>query len=227
MLGYNMSMKSGEFDRLRRLMVDAQLISRGISDKRVLDAMSKVPRHLFVPERDRAAAYEDSALPIGSGQTISQPYIVAVMTELLGLKGGERVLEIGTGSGYQAAVLGLLAGQVFTVERIELLARGAEKTLQELGYRNIKILSGDGSLGLESEAPFDGIIVTAACPEIPPPLLDQLADGGRLVTPVGERHHQVLIRAEKQKGRIVASDTIGCVFVPLLGKFGWHEPGSP
>jgi len=211
------------FELLRNEMVDTQLIPRGISDPRVLGAFRKVPRHLFAPENIRASAYDDAALPIGEGQTISQPYMVAIMTELLKLKGNEKVLEVGTGSGYQAAILAELCRKVITIERIEKLSERAAKVLKEIGYSNLEFVVGDGTLGYSKEAPYDGIIVTAGCPEIPPPLIDQLAEGGRLVIPVGERYLQTLTIATKEKGKISIEESIGCVFVPLIGKYGWQN----
>jgi protein-L-isoaspartate(D-aspartate) O-methyltransferase len=209
------------FEDQRNEMVETQLIPRGISGRNVLQAMSKVPRHLFVPPDERKYAYEDCALPIGEGQTISQPYMVAVMTELLGLVGGEKVLEIGTGSGYQAAVLSELAAEVHSIERIRPLAERAEKLLKSLGYKNVSVKIDDGGGGLPEEAPFDGIIVTAGCPSIPKPLIDQLADGGRLVIPVGNRFQQVLTVATKEGETIKIQEKLGCVFVPLVGRHGW------
>jgi len=218
------------FELLRNEMVDTQLIPRGISDPRVLSAFRKVPRHLFAPENIRVSAYDDAALPIGEGQTISQPYMVAIMTELLKLKGNEKVLEIGTGSGYQAAILAELSNKVITVERIESLSQRAEKILKEMGYSNIEFVIGDGTLGYAEAAPYNGIIVTAGCPEIPVPFADQLAEGGRLIIPVGERYLQTLTIATKEKGlpagrqgKIRIEESIGCVFVPLIGKYGWQN----
>jgi len=202
-------------------MVEFQLKERGITDKRVLDAFRKVPRHLFVPENMLSSAYDDFAMPIGSGQTISQPYMVAIMTEKLELKGGEKVLEVGTGSGYQAAILAELAKKVISVERIAELSEKAGKILTELGYKNIDLKIGDGTEGYEPGAPYDGIIVTAACPAPPPPLIDQLAEGGRLVLPVGDRYLQNLTIIRKIKGKIETESSIGCMFVPLLGRFGF------
>lgn len=209
--------------KFRESMVKEQLMARGISDKKVLDAMRKVPRHKFVPKHLEEAAYEDNALPIGEGQTISQPYMVAIMTEKLGLKGGEKVLEIGAGSGYQAAILAEIAGQVFTIEKVPELADRARVKLEELGYRNIKVIVGDGTLGLPEEAPYEGIIVTAGAPSVPQPLIDQLAEGGRIVIPVGEMHLQALKIATKHGRKLDIEDSIGCVFVPLVGKYGWEE----
>jgi protein-L-isoaspartate(D-aspartate) O-methyltransferase len=211
------------FDEARRLMVEEQLIPRGISNQLVLDAMRKVPRHKFVLKDLASAAYNDRALPIGEDQTISQPYMVAKMTELLGLKGGEKVLEVGSGSGYQAAVLAEVAGKVYSIEYSTILADRARKTLKEIGYNNIIIMSGDGTKGLEDKAQFNGIIVTAGAPAIPKPLMDQLADGGRLVIPVGDRHLQTLKIVTRTGNKMDISDSIDCVFVPLLGEFGWPK----
>lgn len=215
--------KEQEFELLRNEMVETQLIPRGIFDKRVLEAMRKVPRHRFVTEEERTVAYEDCALPIGEGQTISQPYMVAIMTELLNLQGEEKILEIGTGSGYQAAILGRLAKKVYTIERVDTLAERASALFKNLDYSNVEVLVGDGTLGYEKEAPFDGIIITAGCPEIPRPLIDQLSDGGRLVLPLGDRFHQTLTIVTKQGVEIFTEESIGCVFVPLVGKHGWSE----
>lgn len=209
------------FERLRNLMVDTQLIPRGIGDARVLDVMRKVPRHLFMDESMRHRAYDDMALPVGEGQTISQPYMVAVMTELLALKGAERVLEIGTGSGYQAAVLAELSREVYTVERIQSLSDKAAATLHSLGYLNIHPAVGDGTLGLPEAAPFDRILVTAGAPEIPSPLVEQLAEEGILLAPVGDRSSQQLVRVRKEKGNLSKEFYTPCVFVPLVGKHGW------
>jgi protein-L-isoaspartate(D-aspartate) O-methyltransferase len=210
-----------DFKRLRDLMVETQLIPRGIKDRRVLDAMRKVPRHLFVPEFIRHSAYDDIALPIGDDQTISQPYMVAVMTELLELKGFEKVLEVGTGSGYQAAILAELAGEVYTIERFSALADMARKRLTNIGYKNVYVMVGDGTKGLEEKAPFDRIIVTAAAPDIPDPLINQLIEGGIIVAPVGERFSQILIKGKKDKGVLVREYHTPCVFVPLVGEYGW------
>ena len=204
-------------------MVEDQLRRRGISDPRVLEAMGKIPRHLFVPEDYRDSAYDDRPLPIGEGQTISQPYMVAIMTQSLELKGGERVLEIGTGSGYQAAVLAEVARELFTIERIPVLAERARKVLLELGYTNISFRTGDGSRGWPEEAPFDGIIVTAGAPEVPRSLKFQLREGGRLVIPTGPRYTQTLYKLTRRGDHFVEEDITGCVFVPLVGDFGWEE----
>ena len=220
---YCRSMDEQHFRKIREEMVKGQLASRGIFDKLVLDAMKKVERHKFVPEDLEASAYEDCALPIGEGQTISQPYMVAIMTEKLGLSGGEKVLEIGTGSGYQAAVLAEIAGEVYTIERIPSIAERSRKIFDGLGYKNIKVIIGDGTLGYQKEAPFDGIIVTAGAPSIPKPLIDQLSDGGRLVIPVGETFEQTLTIVTKKGNKLDIERSIGCVFVPLVGKYGWKE----
>jgi protein-L-isoaspartate(D-aspartate) O-methyltransferase len=212
-----------EYQRERQAMVEDQLRRRGISDPRVLEAMEKVPRHLFVPEDYQASAYDDRPLPIGEGQTISQPYMVAIMTQSLELKGRERVLEIGTGSGYQAAVLAELARELFTVERIPGLTPRAEKLLRDQGYKNIFFRTGDGSRGWPEEAPFDGIIVTAAAPEIPPTFKSQLAEGGRLVIPTGPRFTQTLYKLIRQGDRFREEEVTGCVFVPLVGDYGWED----
>jgi protein-L-isoaspartate(D-aspartate) O-methyltransferase len=218
-----------DFTSARERMVSNQLIPRGIKDERVLDAMRMVPRHLFIPADLRTMAYADAPLPIGNRQTISQPYIVALMTELLEIEGKERILEIGTGSGYQAAILAYLAEQVYTVERISELAENAQKVFQELGIENIQVFERDGSLGLPEFAPFDAIMVTAAAPKVPVPLQEQLADLGRLVLPVGSRDGQILERWRK-KGKSLQCEHIAPVaFVPLVGDFGWdsEEDGLP
>ncbi len=212
------------FAQRRARMVEQQVKARGIKDPRVLQAMLTVRRHLFVPPHYRHRAYEDSPLPIGEGQTISQPYIVALMTELLELKGGERVLEIGTGSGYQAAILAELAKEVYTIEILAPLARRAEHVLKEAGYRNIRARVGDGFMGWSECAPFDGIMVTAAPEKIPEPLLAQLAEKGRLVIPVGT-HWQELTLVRKTGGRTTATNIAPVRFVPLLREKGMnHSP---
>lgn len=210
-----------DYKRLREIMVETQLIPRGIKDHRVLEAMRRVPRHLFMPDHLRPGAYDDIALPIGEGQTISQPYMVAVMTELLELIGDEKVLEVGTGSGYQAAILGELSREVYTLERIGSLSERARERLISLGYGNVHLFTADGSLGLEGKAPFDRIIVTAAAPLIPDPLIGQLREGGIIVAPVGERFSQVLIKGRKKGGLLEEESQTPCVFVPLIGEYGW------
>ena len=204
-------------------MVEDQLISRGVRDPRVIAAMKKIPRHLFVEEALQNQAYTDHPLPIGEKQTISQPYIVALMTEALELIGTEKVLEIGAGSGYQTAVLAELAQKVFSIERIRPLAIKARKLLFELGYFNVEIKIFDGTYGWVEESPFDAIIVTAGGPDIPQPLLDQLAVGGRLVIPVGDAYVQDLIRLRKKEDGIHKEDLGGCRFVKLIGKYGWEN----
>jgi len=199
--------------RLR--MVRDQIEARGVKDPRVLEAMRSVERHLFVPEREKPRAYNDTPLPIGYGQTISQPYIVAYMCEALELKGDEKVLEIGTGSGYHAAVLSLLAKEVFTIEILEPLAREAQKRLESLGYRNVKVKCGDGYKGWPEEAPFDAIIVTAAPPEIPEELVKQLKVGGKMVLPVGEEI-QELVRVTKEEKGIKTERLLPVRFVPMV-----------
>jgi protein-L-isoaspartate(D-aspartate) O-methyltransferase len=205
-------------------MVQSQLVARGITHPRVLEAMRRVPRHLFVPPERVPDAYSDHALPIGAGQTISQPYMVALMTQLLDPAPSHRVLEIGTGSGYQAAILAELANEVVTVEREESLSQRAREVLESLGYRNIIFVVGDGTDGYLPLAPYDGIIVTAGAPFIPQPLIEQLAPRGKLVIPVGHRYEQVLTLAEKdEQGKLHISEHGYCVFVPLIGKHGWRS----
>ena len=204
-------------------MIEEQLIPRGISDKRVLAAFREVERHEFVPRDDVESAYEDHPLPIGAHQTISQPYMVAIMTQCLEFKGDEKILEIGTGSGYQTAILATLAKEVYSVERVASLAAKAEETLKRLNYKNIKIKVGDGTLGWEEHAPYDGIIVTAAAPDVPDSYIKQLKVGGRLIIPVGARFSQVLTLVEKTTGGVTRSDICACVFVPLVGAQGWRE----
>lgn len=211
------------FQRLREWMVADQLVPRGVKDPRVLRAMEKVPRHLFVDESLQDKAYDDMALPVGESQTISQPYIVAVMTELLELRGGEKVLEIGTGSGYQAAILAELAAEVYTVERIRSLSERAEQTLRYLGYADIHFRVADGTLGWPEAAPFERVLITAGAPEIPEPLAEQLSEGGILVAPVGDRFAQQLIKAKKLQGRLSKEYHTPCVFVPLVGEHGWKD----
>lgn len=211
-----------DFEILRNRMVDEQLIPRGIKDRRVLDAFRKVPRHRFVPKELIDSAYQDHPLPIGEGQTISQPYIVALMTEYLKVLGEERILEIGTGSGYQAAILSELAREVYSVERIANLAQNAIKILDELKVTNVKIKVGDGTTGWEEFSPFEGVIVTAGAPDIPLSLIEQLKENGRMVIPIGGSFSQVLTLVEKTKGKIKTTDICACVFVPLVGKYGWE-----
>ncbi len=203
-------------------MVERQIVARGVRDPRVIQAMLKVPRHLFVPEPYRSEAYQDHPLPIGYGQTISQPYMVAAMTELLELTGDEKVLEIGTGSGYQAAILAELAREVYTVERIPELLEQAKQVIESLGYTNVHFKLADGTLGWPEHAPFDRIIVTAAAPDIPQPLIDQLKPGGIMVIPVGSRYLQTLTKViKKPNGKLQVKELFGCAFVPLIGEFGY------
>jgi len=207
---------SVNFSALRKEMVEEQIRARGIKDERVLSAMEKVPRHKFVPEAYRSSSYEDRPLPIGEGQTISQPYIVALMTELLGLNGKEKVLELGTGSGYQAAVLAEIVKEVYSVEIVQSLSQKAGAVLKELGYTNIRLKVGDGYNGWKENAPYDAIIVTFAADEIPPPLLDQLKEGGKIVIPVGEEGMtQSLILGEKRRGKLEKRKITDVLFVPM------------
>ncbi|MCK4547522.1 MAG: protein-L-isoaspartate(D-aspartate) O-methyltransferase [Candidatus Eisenbacteria sp.] len=207
-------------------MVRAQLERRGISDPRVLEAMSRVARHRFVPVNQRAFAHDDRPLPIGEGQTISQPYMVALMTQCLKVRGPERVLELGTGSGYQAAILAELAAEVYTVERHAGLSREAQDVLRSLGYGNLHFRVGDGTLGWPEEAPFDRILVTAGMPRVTDVLLDQLNDGGYLVAPVGSRSFQDLTVVERVGSEFREHTAGGCAFVPLVGEYGWEAGNS-
>jgi protein-L-isoaspartate(D-aspartate) O-methyltransferase len=208
----------------RERMVSEQLERRGIHDRRVLDAMRRVPRHLFVERDSQAGAYADCALPIGEGQTISQPFMVAVMTQALAVPPTGRVLEIGTGSGYQAAVLAQIAREVISIERRPGLAEIARQRLASLGYDNVRVVVADGSMGYLEASPYDGIIVTAGSPQIPTSLRHQLADGARLVVPVGSSFHQDVIVVERRAQKFQETRGDGCVFVPLVGEEGWPEP---
>ncbi len=212
-----------DFPKARLKMVEEQIFSRGIKDAKLIAAMKKIPRHLFVEEALQGQAYSDHPLPIGEKQTISQPYMVALMTEALLLTGKEKVLEIGTGSGYQTAILAELSEKVFSIERIRPLALRARKLLYELGYFNVEIKIFDGTLGWMEESPFDAIMVTAGSPDIPQTLLDQLAIGGRLVIPVGDAFVQDLIRVIKTEEGVKKEDLGGCRFVKLIGKYGWEK----
>ena len=210
------------FEIARRRMVETQIIDRGIQDRMVIEAMLKVPRHIFVEEAISSQSYSDSPLPIGEKQTISQPYMVALMTELLQLNGSEKVLEIGTGSGYQAAILATIASRVYTVERIRPLALRARKALDSIGLLNVNIKVGDGTDGWQEESPFDAILVTAGAPEIPDILISQLNVGGKLVIPVGDQLEQTLVRVIKNAdGSIIRERSVACRFVKLIGKHGW------
>ena len=213
----------GEYTRERKRMVDRQIKRRGIRDERVLEAMLAIPRHSFVPPEQEHLAYIDAPLPIGSKQTISQPYIVALMTELLSLKGDETVLEIGTGSGYQAAILAYLSKKVISVERIPELAEKARSLLQAQHLDNIEVIEGDGSCGVDEQAPYQAIIVTAAAPEVPDPLKDQLDNGGRLVVPVGSRAGQILELWVREGQELVCKKLTPVAFVPLIGEHAWPQ----
>jgi protein-L-isoaspartate(D-aspartate) O-methyltransferase len=225
------------FEAARREMVARQIRGRGICSRQVLDAMASVPRHLFVSREQALLAYGDEPLSIGSGQTISQPFMVAAMSEALALQGNEQVLEIGAGSGYQAAVLSLLARDVIAVESQPVLASVARERLSRLGYANVRVEQGDGSMGWPAVSSldrppaslYDAIVVSAAAPAVPPPLLEQLAEGGRLVIPVGKPDHQELLRIVKRNGSTTRQSLYSCRFVPLLGHYGWYPmtPGSP
>ena len=211
------------FEEARARMVEEQIRLRGITDARLLSAFGKVPRHRFVPAEFQQEAYQDHPIPIASDQTISQPYMVALMTSQLRLHGHERVLEIGTGSGYQAAVLAEMALEIFSVERLPELLQPARRRLAALGYLNVHLSGGNGSLGWTEHAPYDAIIVTAAAPTIPTPLLAQLADPGRMVIPVGGPEGQTLQLIEKRNGLVTQTAVAGCMFVPLVGRHGWPD----
>jgi protein-L-isoaspartate(D-aspartate) O-methyltransferase len=217
-------LEAQEYAPQRAEMIEKQLRRRGIRDSAVLSAMLAVPRHEFVPEELRARAYDDVPLPIGSGQTISQPYIVAAMTAALRPQPTDRVLEVGTGCGYQAAVLSLLAKEVFTIEVRPELASAAAKKLAQLGYSNIHVHCGDGTFGLSEFAPFDAILVAAAAPSVPEPLLAQLAEGGRIIVPIGDADNQELQLLEKHAGAFSTKMMEGCRFVPLVGHHAWQKP---
>jgi protein-L-isoaspartate(D-aspartate) O-methyltransferase len=207
-----------DLSEARHRMVEEQVRARGVSDPRVLEAMKQVPRHLFVPGKVRDRAYADKPLPIGAGQTISQPYIVGLMTELLELKPGSKVLEIGTGSGYQSAVLSRLVSQVYTIEILPELGEQASRTLDRLGYDNVHVRIGDGYRGWPEKGPFDAIVVTAAPPYVPQPLLDQLAPGGRLVLPVGELWQDLTVYTKHRDGSFEKKNVLPVRFVPMTGK---------
>jgi protein-L-isoaspartate(D-aspartate) O-methyltransferase len=211
------------FERARARMVDQQLVGRNISDTRVLAAMAHVERHRFVEEALRDRAYDDKPLPIGEYQTISQPFIVGLMTQALELRGHEHVLEIGTGCGYQTAILAELAASVYSIERLSSLASAARKLLDVLGYDNVAVRVGDGTLGWADAAPFDAIVVTAGTPSLPRPLIEQLGEGGRLVFPIGEEELQTLVRIRKERGRLHEEYFGDCRFVKLIGRYGWES----
>ena len=212
-----------EYAIARERMIQSQLVVRKITDKRVLEAMRSVPRHDFVPKELWSRAYGDHPLPIGQGQTISQPYMVALMTQELQLEKANKVLEIGTGSGYQAAILAELASRVFSIERVSELSSRARKVLDALGYSNVIIKTGDGTLGWKEFAPFDRIIVTAGAPDVPPALVEQLVDGGRIVLPIGNTYVQTLLVVQKKGKKIERKEVCGCTFVPLIGEQGWEN----
>ncbi len=214
------------FETERARMIDAQLRARGISDGRVLRAFARVPRHLFVPPELEAQAYEDHPLAIGAGQTISQPYIVALMIQWLRLQGHERVLELGSGSGYQLALLAELALEVYSIERLPDLAALAHRRLEQLSYQNVQISPGNGTLGWPEHAPYDCIIVSAGAPRIPEPLLTQLGADGRLIIPVGNESSQLLTGVRKQGEKIEKEELVPCVFVPMIGAYGWPPEDS-
>jgi protein-L-isoaspartate(D-aspartate) O-methyltransferase len=207
----------------RKAMVERQIAARGIHDQRLLTVMLEIPRHLFIPPQYIGAAYDDNPLPIGSGQTISQPYIVALMTELLHPKATDNMLEIGAGSGYQAAILSRLIKRLTTIERITMVVNLARTNLKSIGIDNVTVIEGDGSLGYPGNAPYDGIIITAATPDVPQPLIEQLADGGILVAPVGGRDTQDLITLNKKGESIIRESHGGVRFVPLIGQHGWEN----
>jgi len=216
-------MENHEFNNDHKRMVDEQIIDRGISDERLIHALINTPRHHFVPEAYKQLAYSDSPLPIGFGQTISQPYIVALMISELHLLGNEHVLEIGTGCGYQTAVLSQMVADVTSIEIIPELARGATQTINKLGIYNVSVIISDGSVGWQNKAPYDAILVSAAAPEVPHPLLEQLAVGGRLILPVGSRVFQQLEIWSRSTSGYQKASGIPVAFVPLLGKYGWKN----
>jgi protein-L-isoaspartate(D-aspartate) O-methyltransferase len=219
--GNRAPLQGADFEAERRAMVARQIRKRDIRSPRVLEAMESVPRHLFIPPEHLLSAYKDSPLPIGEGQTISQPYMVAAMADALVLEVKDRVLEIGAGSGYQAAVLSRLAREVIAVEAQPALLSATRERLSRLGYSNVRVEESDGSLGWPTGAPYDAILVTAAAPSIPAPLIEQLAEGGRLVIPVGTLNEQQLVRLIKRHGRTMQQTLFACRFVPLIGQYGW------
>jgi protein-L-isoaspartate(D-aspartate) O-methyltransferase len=219
----NGTRKEPDYTAERRVMIRTQLQRRGITDTRVLQAMREVPRHAFVPPEWRHEAYSDRPLPIADDQTISQPYMVAIMTQSLALQGHERVLEVGTGSGYQAAVLSRLAAQVYSIEYFPNLAETARAVLQRLGYTNVQVMTGDGGLGLPAHAPYHGILVAAAAPHVPQSLLGQLAEGGRMAIPVGSVASQELLIITRHGDDYPQARSVPCRFVPLLGQEGWAD----
>jgi len=215
--------EEAELQAIRETMVEEQLRRRGITDEAVLRVMSRVPRHEFVPVGLRDEAYDDAPLPIGAGQTISQPYMVALMTAKLELTGNERVLEVGTGCGYQTAVLAPLTREIHSVEVHDELGRAAKARLERMGIKNVEVHTGDGSMGLLEHAPYDAILVAAAAPDVPEPLLEQLADGGRMIVPVGKEDQQYLLLVKRNGDRFAFKRGEACRFVPLLGRYGWRN----
>src|SRR3984885_6477592 len=220
--GDRTSHNCGEYEDIRHDMVARQIHDRGIRSPRVLAAMESIPRHLFVPLDWIGKAYSDEALPSSDGQSISQPYMVAASTDALELQGHQRVLEVGAGTGYQAAVLSLLAREVIALEAIPALAESARERLARLGYANVRVEAGDGSQGFSESSPFDAILVSAAAPSVPEPLVDQVAEGGRLVIPVGKPDHQQLLKIVKLGGRTFEHELFACRYVPLVGRYGWR-----
>jgi protein-L-isoaspartate(D-aspartate) O-methyltransferase len=214
---------AGAYTRAREKMIREQIVGRGVKDPRVIEAMLRVPRHLFLPEALLGQAYGDSALPIGEGQTISQPYMVAYLCESLGLRGSEKILEIGTGSGYQAAVLACLAERVYSTERIRALLERARKNLDQIRCQNVVTRLADGSYGWEEESPFDAIVVTAGAPSLPRPLAAQLKPGGRMVIPIGDRNAQKLVRIRREGSGFTQEELAECNFVALVGEYGWAK----
>ncbi len=215
--------KSADFEKQRQGMVENQLKKRGIASQNVLDAMRTVPRERFVPDAYADAAYRDGPLPIGDGQTISQPYIVALMTQGLAVQRADRILEIGTGSGYQTAILQHLSDFVYSIERLVPVALQARRNLEPLGYRTDRMIIADGTAGWLKASPFDCIIVTSGSPRVPPPLKDQLAENGRMIIPVGSRHTQQLLTITRCGQAFRENELTACVFVPLIGEYGWHD----
>jgi protein-L-isoaspartate(D-aspartate) O-methyltransferase len=220
--GDSTSTNGANYEDIRHNMVARQIRSRGVRSPRVLAAMEEVPRHEFVSLELAGRAYADEALPHAEGQTISQPYVVAASAEALELEGRERVLEVGAGTGYQAAVLSILAREIIAIESIPTLAASARERLARLGYLNVRVHAGDGSAGFAAGAPFDAILVSAAAPSVPPPLVEQLAEGGRLVIPLGNPDHQQLVKITKARGRTIERELFPCRYVPLVGQFGWR-----
>jgi len=219
----NLEKEKFDYKILLQQMIEKQIINRGITDRKIINAFLKVPRHLFVPDNFKENAYEDHPLPIGYNQTISQPYIVALMTYILSLDKKDKVLEIGTGSGYQTAILAELSDKVYTVERIKELSINTQRILNELGYKNIFFHIGDGTEGWSDFSPYDKILVTASCFDVPAPLISQLKQTGKIVIPLGGNYSQILTIVEKKDDKIIKKEVTGCIFVPLIGKYGWKN----